>query len=105
MKNVVIVISDGFEEIETVTIIDVLRRANINVKIVAIKTILTSGAHNIKIQADEILRLKNTLNKILSKNTKKSLKKIEKDTDRNFFMSSEEAKAYGLIDTILSERK
>ena len=62
-------------------------------------------ASDIKIQADEILRLKNNLNKILSKNTKKSLKKIEKDTDRNFFMSSEEAKAYGLIDTILSERK
>jgi len=62
-------------------------------------------ASDIKIQADEILRLKNTLNKILSKNTKKSLKKIERDTDRNFFMSSEEAKAYGLIDTILSERK
>ena len=62
-------------------------------------------ASDIKIQADEILRLKNILNKILSKNTKKSLKKIEKDTDRNFFMSSEEAKAYGLIDTILSERK
>ena len=62
-------------------------------------------ASDIKIQADEILRLKNTLNKILSKNTKKSLKKIERDTDRNFFMSSEEAKDYGLIDTILSERK
>jgi len=61
-------------------------------------------ASDIKIQADEILRLKNTLNKILSKNTKKSLKKIEKDTDRNFFMSSEEAKAYGAIDTILSDR-
>ena len=62
-------------------------------------------ASDIKIQADEILRLKNNLNKILSKNTKKSLKKIERDTDRNFFMSSEEAKDYGLIDTILSERK
>jgi len=62
-------------------------------------------ASDIKIQADEILRLKHSLNKILSKNTKKSLKKIEKDTDRNFFMSSEEAKAYGLIDTILNQRK
>ena len=62
-------------------------------------------ASDIKIQADEILRLKKSLNKILSKNTKKSLKKIERDTDRNFFMSSEEAKDYGLIDTILSERK
>ena len=62
-------------------------------------------ATDIKIQADEILRLKNTLNKILAKNTKQSLKKVNKDTDRNFFMSSTEAKKYGLIDTILSERK
>lgn len=62
-------------------------------------------ASDIKIQADEILRLRNNLNKILAKNTKQTLKKIEKDTDRNFFMSSEEAKKYGLIDTILPERK
>ena len=62
-------------------------------------------ASDIKIQADEILRLRSNLNKILAKNTKQTLKKIEKDTDRNFFMSSEEAKDYGLIDTILSERK
>lgn len=62
-------------------------------------------ASDIKIQADEILRLRTNLNRILAKNTKQTLKKIEKDTDRNFFMSSEEAKNYGLIDTILSERK
>ncbi len=62
-------------------------------------------ASDIKIQADEILRLKNTLNKILAKNTKQTLKKIEKDTDRNFFMSTKEAKDYGIIDTILSGRK
>ncbi len=62
-------------------------------------------ASDIKIQADEILRLKNTLNKILAKNTKKTLKKIENDTDRNFFMSTKEAKDYGIIDTILSRRK
>lgn len=62
-------------------------------------------ASDIKIQADEILRLRTNLNKILAKNTKQTLKKIEKDTDRNFFMSSKEAKDYGLIDTILSERK
>ena len=62
-------------------------------------------ASDIKIQADEILRLRTNLNKILAKNTKQTLKKIEKDTDRNFFMSSEEAKKYGLIDTIFSERK
>ena len=62
-------------------------------------------ASDIKIQADEILRLRSNLNKILSKNTKQSLKKIEKDTDRNFFMSSDEAKKYGLIDSILTARK
>ena len=62
-------------------------------------------ASDIKIQADEILRLKRNLNKILSKNTKQTLSKIEKDTDRNFFMSSDEAKKYGLIDSILTTRK
>ena len=61
-------------------------------------------ASDIKIQADEILRLRSSLNKILAKNTKQTLKKIEKDTDRNFFMSSDEAKDYGIIDTILSVR-
>jgi len=62
-------------------------------------------ASDIKIQADEILRLRTNLNKILSKNTKQTLSKIEKDTDRNFFMSSDEAKKYGLIDSILTARK
>ena len=62
-------------------------------------------ASDIKILSDEILRLRENLNSILSKNTKQSLKKIEKDTDRNFFMSSDEAKKYGLVDTILVKRK
>ena len=62
-------------------------------------------ASDIKIQSDEIIRLRTNLNKILAKNTKQSLKKIEKDTDRNFFMVADEAKNYGIIDTILSERK
>ena len=62
-------------------------------------------ASDIKILSDEILRLREKLNFILSKNTKQSLKKIEKDTDRNFFMSSDEAKKYGLVDTILDRRK
>ena len=62
-------------------------------------------ASDIKIQSDEIIRLRTNLNKILSKNTKQTLNKIEKDTDRNFFMSADEAKSYGLIDTVLSERK
>ena len=62
-------------------------------------------ASDIKIQADEILRLRSNLNKILAKNTKQTLKKIETDTDRNFFMSSLEAKKYGLIDAVLNETK
>ena len=62
-------------------------------------------ASDIKIQADEILRLRTRLNLILSKSTKQTLKKIEKDTDRNFFMNADEAKKYRIIDTILVARK
>ena len=62
-------------------------------------------ATDIKIQADEIIRMKVQLNKILSKNTGQTLKKIESDTDRNNFMSSNQAKSYGIIDSILSFRK
>jgi len=62
-------------------------------------------ADDIRIQADEILRMKKQLNKILSKNTGQSLKKIETDTDRDNFMSANEAKTYGLIDSVLSARK
>ena len=61
-------------------------------------------ASDIKIQADEIIRLRKSLNKILSKATGQTLKRIEKDTDRNYFMDSEEAKKYGIIDKILSKR-
>jgi ATP-dependent Clp protease protease subunit len=62
-------------------------------------------ASDIKIQADEILRLRTRLNSILAKNTKQTMKKIEKDTDRNFFMNADEAKKYRIIDTILVARK
>ena len=62
-------------------------------------------ATDIKIQADEILRVKKQLNTILAKNTGQTWKKIETDTDRNNFMSSTEAKKYGIIDTILTKRK
>ncbi len=61
-------------------------------------------ASDIKIQADEIVRLRNSINKILSKATGQTIKRIEKDTDRNNFMSSEEAKKYGIVDKILSSR-
>ena len=62
-------------------------------------------ASDIKIHADEILKLRARLTSILAKSTKQTLRKIEKDTDRNFFMNAEEAKKYGIIDTILVARK
>ena len=61
-------------------------------------------ASDIEIHATEIVKLKKVLNKLLARLTGQSLKKIEKDTDRNFFMTTEEAKAYGLIDEILIKR-
>lgn len=61
-------------------------------------------ASDIKIQADEILYLKQTINEILADNTNKTLKQIEKDTDRNFFMSPAEAIKYGIIDKILPSK-
>jgi ATP-dependent Clp protease protease subunit len=58
-------------------------------------------ATDIEIQAKEILRLKKYLNKILAERTGKTERAIEKDTERDFFMSAEEAKKYGLIDEVL----
>ena len=62
-------------------------------------------ATDIKIQAEEIIRMKKQLNTILSKNTGQTIKKIEMDTDRDNYLTSKEAKNYGLIDTILTKRK
>jgi ATP-dependent Clp protease protease subunit len=61
-------------------------------------------ATDIDIQAKEIIRLKATLNQILSKHTGADLTKLESDTDRDYFMSSKEAVAYGLIDEVLASR-
>lgn len=60
-------------------------------------------ATDIEIQAREIIRLKSILNEILAKNTGQKLAKIAKDTDRDFFMSANEAKEYGLIDKVLEK--
>ncbi|HEF9825210.1 TPA: ATP-dependent Clp endopeptidase proteolytic subunit ClpP [Campylobacter coli] len=60
-------------------------------------------ATDIEIQAKEILRLKAILNDILAKNTKQKVAKIAKDTERDFFMSAQEAKEYGLIDKVLEK--
>ncbi|HEM48972.1 MAG TPA: ATP-dependent Clp endopeptidase proteolytic subunit ClpP [Caldithrix sp.] len=61
-------------------------------------------ASDISIAANEILRIKEVLNNILAERTGKDLKQIEKDTDRNFFMSAQEAKNYGIIDKVLDPR-
>jgi ATP-dependent Clp protease protease subunit len=61
-------------------------------------------AADIDIHAREILKIRQRLNEILSKITGQDLKKIEKDTDRNFFMSAKEALEYGIIDKILAKR-
>lgn len=61
-------------------------------------------ASDIAIHAKEILRIREDLNKILAESCKKDLATIENDTDRNFFMSAEEAVEYGIIDEILVKR-
>ena len=62
-------------------------------------------ATEIKIAAERILKLKEKLNKIMANNTGKDLKQIENDTERDYFLSSEEAKNYGLIDKIIENKK
>lgn len=62
-------------------------------------------AADISIQAEEILKTRATLNKIIAKHSKQPLKKIEKDTDRDFFLSAAEAKAYGLVDHVVESGK
>lgn len=62
-------------------------------------------ASDIKIQAEHILKIKEKLNKILSKNTGKDVSEIEKDTDRDNYLSAEDALSYGLIDKIYYSRK
>ncbi len=62
-------------------------------------------ATDIDIQAKEIIRLKRRLNEILASHTGQSLEQVETDTDRDYFMSSQEAKDYGVVDAVLQSRK
>lgn len=62
-------------------------------------------ATDIEIQAAEIIRIKKTLNEILAANTGQSIKKIEKDTDRDYIMTPEEALEYGMIDKVVTAEK
>ena len=59
----------------------------------------------VEIQAREMLRMKNQVNEILSRHTGQPVKKIEQDTDRDYYMSSDEAKKYGLIDKIITKQQ
>jgi ATP-dependent Clp protease protease subunit len=61
-------------------------------------------ASDIEIEAREILRIRHQLNNIYADNTNQTLAKIEKDMDRDFFMSAAEAKEYGLIDRVIEDR-
>lgn len=58
-------------------------------------------AKDVEIQTEQLLKAKRTLNEILSKHTGQPIEKLEKDTDRDFWMTAEEAKAYGVIDEVL----
>jgi ATP-dependent Clp protease protease subunit len=62
-------------------------------------------ATDISIQAEEILKMKKRINQILAKHCNKPLEQIEKDTDRDYYLSAEEAKTYGLVDEILFKKQ
>ncbi len=62
-------------------------------------------ASDIAIQAKEILRLKDTLNEILARHTGRPIDVIQRDTDRDFFMSGQEAKEYGIVDHVIRNRE
>ena len=62
-------------------------------------------ASDIQIQARQILKIKQKLNSIISENTGKAFSDVERDTDRDNYMSAEEAKEYGLIDNVITDRK
>ena len=68
-------------------------------------TEISGQATDIKIHANEVLNLKRRLNEILAKETKQPISKVEKDTDRDFFMTSAESRKYGIIDAVIEARK
>ncbi|MBU4299356.1 ATP-dependent Clp protease proteolytic subunit [Patescibacteria group bacterium] len=66
---------------------------------------VTGEAVEIEITARQIIKIKDKLNKILAKHTEQPLKRIESDTDRDFYLSAEEAKEYGIIDQVIKTKK
>jgi len=65
---------------------------------------VSGQASEIEITAKQIIKIKERLNKVLSKHTGQSLEKVEKDTDRDFYLSADEAKEYGLIDQVIKTK-
>jgi len=65
---------------------------------------VTGEAAKIEITAKQIIKMKDRLNKIISKHTGQSLKKVEKDTDRDFYLTAREAKKYGIIDKVIKAK-
>jgi len=63
------------------------------------------AASEIEITAKQILKIKERLNKIIASHTNQPLKKIQKDTDRDFYLTAEEAKKYGVIDEVITEKR
>ena len=61
-------------------------------------------ATDLEIQAREMLRMKNELNQIISRHTGQELAKVEKDTDRDYFLTGAEAKEYGIVDKVIQQR-
>ena len=66
---------------------------------------ISGEAVEIEITAKQIIKIKEKINKILAKHTGQSLEKVEKDTDRDFYLSAEEAKEYGIIDEVIKTKK
>ncbi|GAI27697.1 unnamed protein product, partial [marine sediment metagenome] len=66
---------------------------------------VTGEAVEIEITAKQIIKIKNKLNKMLAKHTGQSLEKVEKDTDRDFYLSADEAKDYGIIDEVIGAKE
>jgi ATP-dependent Clp protease protease subunit len=61
-------------------------------------------ASDLQIQAEEMLRIRDNLNEILAEHTGQTIAKIAEDTDRDYFMSAEEAKIYGIIDRVIKKK-
>lgn len=82
-----------------------LPNAEIMIHQPAISGGIKGPASDIKIMSDYMQKNKQRLNQLLAKNTGRTIEEIENDTDRDNFMTAEEAKAYGLIDTVISKRR